>query len=77
MTEYLYGIQDENGREVCSVTLEVEPGEVHATRVNDVVSIVHLTEVVAQGNHEGDGTLTLHRWPADDKLSEPISAPVA
>lgn len=78
MTTYLYAIQSEDGREVCSwqgevdkvgdVTAEIGPG--------NTVHLRHGSELVATGATQSDAVLTLHRWGAD-KLADPVSHPVA
>jgi len=37
----------------------------------------HLQEVVAEGELVEGNSYKLHRWPADDKLSDPVTKPVA
>jgi hypothetical protein len=80
MKSYLYAVQRESGHEVVSATVEVKKvGDVEAQHMpNGLVRLVHDGEVVATGDSvvdEGE-KLSLHRWPADDKLSEPVSKPV-
>lgn len=78
MTQYLFAVQDENGREVVSWKGDVDKvSEVEASEdPNGVVVISHGGEVVAEATRDGDGSLTLHRWPADDKLAKPVSRAV-
>lgn len=76
---YLFAVQDSNGREVCSVTYET-------ARVGDVLTKIEDGRVHIGTKADGslaDGpavegmTYTLHRWPTDDKLGEPVSKPVS
>ena len=75
---YLFAVQRESGHEVVSATLEVAKVTEVTARRNDETAKVELVkgkEVVAVSDDTAtaDEVLTLHRWPADDKLAEPVS----
>jgi hypothetical protein len=77
---YLYAVQDDQGREVVSWSGEVE-------KVSDVTAkaesqgnsedTVYLLDaegkILSSALVAGAKGLVLHRWPADDKLSAPVS----
>lgn len=74
---FLYAIQDDTGREVCSIHLEPEKfGDVEANcdEPRETVSIVHNGDVVASGliPSAAEG-LFLHRFPSDNKLADPVT----
>ncbi len=75
---YLYAVQDDQGREIVSAHVEVEKvSDVRAVYdAGNTVSLVFEDIVIEQGHHDGSGPLTLHRWPSDDKLAQPVSHPV-
>lgn len=77
--EYLFAVQTSTGHEVVSWSGEVEKvGDVTA-RIKDEKSaeIYHGGELVAAGQLDVElESPVLHRWPADDKLSAPVSHPV-
>ena len=79
-TKYLYAVQRPSGHEVVSAQVDVERvGDVEAQRLPDgTVRLVHNGDVVALGSHVVDAgeELTLHRWPANKKLEEPVSHPL-
>lgn len=73
MTSYLFAVQTREGREVVSTSFDVD-------KVSTVSAVVDGERVVLR--HDGDelasgvdpgGDLRLHRWPADDKLSDPVT----
>jgi hypothetical protein len=74
---YLYAVQDDTGRELCSVKLEPEKlGDVTAkcNEEKDSVQIFLRDAVVATGSVPGYAEeLHLHRWPITDKLANPVS----
>jgi len=75
---YLFAVQRESGHEVVSATLEVAKVSDVTARRNDETAKVELVKgrtVVATSDATAtaDEVLTLHRWPADDKLAEPVS----
>lgn len=82
MAEYLFAVQDQNGREAAYWKGTVDKvGDVAATVSGDTVRISNGDEVVATGKApdpigDEERVLTLHRWPADAKLSTPVSHPV-
>lgn len=78
MSTYLYAVQDSQGREVCSAKVDVE-------RVSEVTAHLDGDRVVLFGEERGElgsgpavqgETYTLYRWPADDKLANPVRHPV-
>ncbi len=74
---YLYAVQDDQGREIVSAYVEVENvSDISAHRDGDTVELRFEDIVVEAGEYTGDGRLTLHRWPSDDKLAQPVSHPV-
>jgi len=79
MPDYLFAVQDQNGREVASWKGTVaKVGDVASVEYGDTqkVEIRNVDEVVAEGDTIVGNAYTLHRWPADDKLADPISHPV-
>jgi hypothetical protein len=75
---YLYYIQDEDGREVVSATVEVERvSEVSAVRAGEHVALHQAgAGSVAVGEYAGEQQLTLYRVPSDDKLARPVAHPL-
>lgn len=77
---YLYAVQKDTGHEVVSAEVEVaKVGDVEAQWLESgLVRLVHLGDVVATGAEVVDFSveLTLYRWPADDKLADPVAHPV-
>jgi hypothetical protein len=74
MKKYLYAVQDENGREILSAEVETDQvSEVTAKAIKDEVVLRVKSEEVARAAFSADQKLQIHRWPADDKLSEPVS----
>ncbi len=79
MASYLYAVQDNQGREIVSAHVDVEKvGDVTARKdpEYDTVELVFEDIVIEQGRYDGEGSLTLCRWPSDDKLAEPVKHPV-
>lgn len=74
MKTYLYAVQDDNGRELLAIEAEVEKvSEVKAAfDGGDIVLLKGKTEITRAAADDSK-TWTLHRWPADDKLSAPVS----
>jgi hypothetical protein len=72
MKHFLYAVQTEEGRELWSATLEVvRVGDVQAyTRDGDLV-VEHEQHRVFKLD-SAPATMFLLRWPADDKLAEPV-----
>lgn len=79
MKSYLYAVQDEQGREVVSFTAEVEKvSEVSAEPgPGDTIRLMQHDVLLASAELPSEGKLTLYRWPADDKLSDPVAHPVS
>lgn len=74
MSEYLFGVQGEDGREVVSWLGDVKKvGDVQAEVDGGRVRLRHLDDVVATAEHSTEGDLFLHRWKADDRLAEPVT----
>jgi len=73
MKHFLYAVQTEEGRELWSATLEV-------TRVSDVQAYTRDGDLIVEHeqhrmfklDNAGETEMTLLRWPADDKLAEPV-----
>ena len=80
MSEYLYAVQRKTGHEVVSAVIDPNSvKDVSARRYkNGKVAIFNgNSEVISSEDaFEEDEELTLYRWPADDKLAEPVSAEV-
>lgn len=78
MKAYLYAVQDDNGREVCSATVEVDKvSEVTAEFSGEYILLLHNGKQIGDAEDAvRDASYTLHRWPADDKHSAPVSHPV-
>lgn len=78
--KYLFAVQRASGHELVSATLEVaKVSDVEAQRLPDgTVRLVAEGEVVAVAGTKVEETeeITLHRWPATKKLSDPVSKPV-
>ena len=73
---YLWAVQTDDGREVCSATADVaKVSEVKARVVGGQVEIHRGDQVLASAPNPG-GTIDLHRWPAEDKLSKSVSSRV-
>lgn len=78
MKKYLYAVQDENGREVLAAEVETDKvSSVKATFDGDEIVLQKDGDTVAKAPAEPARTYRLHRWPADDKLSEPVSKTVS
>lgn len=81
MAEYLFAVQDENGREVTSWTGDVDKvSDVFVSKLDDQTIVIGyqgegVTEPAVVSNEAGK--LTLYRWPADDKLATPVAHPVS
>lgn len=83
MPSYLYAVQDANGREIVAAHVDVEKvGDIRAEAFPSgpsatTVELLFEDITVAEGYVEGAQLpLTLHRWPSDEKLSDPVSHPV-
>ena len=82
---YLFAVQDENGREVLSATIdglervsEVSAYERHNEADDSYTVVIDWNGVeVDFADSSLTSELTLHRWPADDKLARPVSHKVA
>jgi len=80
--DYLFAVQDKGGREICSWKGPVEKvGDVQVERKGSAVNMVvpdgeDMLKLVASGEADPNQSLVLHRWPADDKLSVPVSRSV-
>jgi hypothetical protein len=78
--KYLFAVQRASGHEVVSATLEVaKVSDVEAQHLDSgLVRIVAAGDVVATSASYIDAgeELTLHRWVADDTLTEPVSSKV-
>lgn len=77
MPSMLYAVQDNQGREVISAHVDVEKvSDVSAYHEvgHDKVSLLFDDDVVIDSGttSAAAGTLTLCRWPSDDKLAEPV-----
>jgi hypothetical protein len=72
----LYAVQDANGREVVFWKGDVDKvSEVEARAVKGHVELVRGEEILAR-NDIGDrdpATFRFLRWPADDKLAQPVT----
>jgi|1185.fasta_scaffold706295_1 hypothetical protein len=77
MTRFLFAVQDATGHEITSTYADVDKVSEVTTRYEaDTVDIIRGGEVLATGHYSGEDPLTLHRWNADDKLTDPVSHPV-
>lgn len=77
MASYLYAVQDDQGREIVSAHVDVEKvTDITASYRDKIVTLSFEDLDVQSGSYDGDGTLTLWRWPSDDKLAEPVGHPV-
>jgi hypothetical protein len=80
MKPYLYAVQDANGREILSTTIETSRVSDVEAALNDdgLVEIKHKGKVVATSVDpvENQAEVTLHRWDADAKLEPPVSKPL-
>jgi hypothetical protein len=77
MKKYLFAVQDQNGREVLAAEIETDKvSDVTATISDGKVSLEREGEEITSLEVTEGQVLTLHRWPADDKLSEPVSKPI-
>ena len=79
MAAYLYAVQDRNGREYLSATVDgVERfSDVTALRQHDSLTIVFDGDVEVAGPvSDPGGDLFFHRWPAENKLATPVTHPV-
>lgn len=75
MRTYLFAVQDDAGREVCSGEAKLDRvSEVSAVKVDDtVVRIVRGDEIVAAGESSLPlAELHFLRWPAQAKESTPV-----
>lgn len=71
-TEYLFAVQNSDGREVASWRGTAKVADVTAVRDGNTVTIEHAGDVVARGHAPADADLALLRWHADDKLADPV-----
>lgn len=76
MAEYLWAVQDNQGRELISWRAEAKVSDVKAVRENGKIKLVYKEDVMGQVDDSG-GDVQLHRWPAGDKLSDPVSTAIA
>lgn len=77
MADYLFAVQDVGGREIVSHQGSVSKvGDVTVEHVSNKVTLLVAGKEVDSALWEGTGDLMLHRWPAEDKLSAPVSHPV-
>ena len=68
MAEYMWAVQDGDGREVLSWrTAEVaKVSDVHAERSDGKVRLLHRKTTVAEADDPGPGVdMSLHRWAVD------------
>lgn len=72
---YLYAVQDQDGRELLSWQGEVEKvGDITAEhRIAQIALVQEGTGTLALGDVVEGFDYTLYRWPADDKLAEPVA----
>jgi hypothetical protein len=76
MAHYLFAVQAA-GREITHAYAEVaKVSQVSAHCADGQVQIVHDGDVIATGAYTGGSPLVLARWPADDKLADPVIHPV-
>lgn len=76
-TEYLFAVQDQNGREVIAVKAEVDKvGDISAAIQDDKLNILYRGDVIGTATDLPEGPLMLHRWKVKDKLAEPVSKSV-
>ena len=74
MKKYLYAVQDENGREVLAAEIETDKVSSVSAKLEDGKAVLEFNgEKVTEADVREGASLKLHRWPADDKLSEPTS----
>ena len=78
MKKYLYAVQDENGREILAAEVETEKvSRVTAERQDGEVVLLLDGEKITSAPVPDEKVVRLHRWPSDDKLSEPVSKPIS
>lgn len=77
-TEYLFAVQDSNGREVVAWQGPAKVSAVTASspKPGQVVIKAGDRTVAKADDVDPAAELTLHRWRADDKLAAPVSRPL-
>ena len=74
MSKYLYAVQDANGREALAAEIETDRVSEVTARIKDgKLELLKGKDVVVDIEAAPETEYNLHRWPADDKLSEPVS----
>lgn len=79
MASFLYAVQDDQGREIVSAHVDVEKvSDVTVDHDIDTDEVLLTFEgiPIERGMYHGEGSLTLCRWPSDDKLAKPVKHPV-
>jgi hypothetical protein len=72
---YLWAVQNNEGRELMVWRGAAKVSDVRVVRENGQIRLMNGDEVVAYEPDDG-AEYTLHRWPIEDKLAEPVSTPV-